>query len=153
MKLHRIETRQRVPISIEEAWSFYSNPSNLAQLTPKDIGFEITGDLPDEMYAGQILTYNVRPLAGIKMSWATRILEVEPQRFFIDDQLVGPYAIWHHQHHFHQVEGGTEVHDIVHYALPWYALGFLGHSIAVKPKLKEIFSYREQRTIELFGEI
>lgn len=151
MKLYHIDAVQRVPIPLEQAWEFFSNPSNLAQLTPEEIGFEITGDLSDSMYPGQILTYNVRPLAGIKMQWATRILQVEPMQYFIDDQLTGPYEIWHHQHHFKAIKGGTEIRDIVHYAIPWYALGPIGHTIAIQPKLYEIFAYRESKTIELFG--
>jgi ligand-binding SRPBCC domain-containing protein len=154
MSLYKIEQIQNVPIPIEEAWDFFSNPANLAKLTPKDIGFEITSNIEGgKMYAGQVLTYNVSPIAGIKMSWATEILQVNAPHHFIDDQLTGPYKIWHHQHHFRPIEGGTEIKDIVHYALPWYALGALGHSLIVKPKLREIFDYRIRRVEEIFGEM
>ena len=151
MQLYTIDEKQIVPIPLEEAWAFFSNPNNLAKLTPKDIGFEITCDTSMGMYPGQILTYNVSPIAGIKMKWATRILHVEEMKFFIDDQLSGPYKLWHHQHHFKAVDGGTEIRDIVHYALPWFALGPLGHGLVVKKKLDDIFEYRRIQTDKLFG--
>lgn len=154
MGLYKIQQVQNVPISIEEAWAFFSSPANLAQLTPKEIGFEITSDLGDgEMYPGQILTYNVRPIGGIKMAWATQILQIQKGKHFIDDQLTGPYKIWHHQHHFKAIKGGTEIKDIVHYALPWFAFGPIGHALVVKGKLKEIFDYRTKQVEQIFGKM
>lgn len=153
MKLYTIDSVQKVPIAIDQAWDFFCNPGNLAKLTPADIGFEITSEMPSDgvMYPGQILTYNVKPVAGIKMKWATRIIHVDAPHKFIDDQLTGPYAIWHHQHHFKAIEGGTEIRDIVHYALPWFALGVIGHELVVRRKLKEIFDYRSTAVEALFG--
>lgn len=104
------------------------------------------------MYPGFFITYRVAPLFGFKMTWATEITHVEPERFFVDEQRLGPYKIWHHEHHFEAIdEKTTRVKDIVHYALPFGFLGRIAHPIVIKPKLQEIFTYREQRIKEIFG--
>lgn len=88
---------------------------------------------------------------GIKMTWATEITQVAPLKYFVDEQRLGPYKIWHHEHHFEEVEGGTLITDIIHYALPGGFVGRWFHPLLVQPKLKEIFIFRANRVKELFG--
>jgi ligand-binding SRPBCC domain-containing protein len=142
---------QRLPISLEEAWAFFSSPKNLATITPDNLGFQIRTQLPEEMYAGMFIQYTVRPLLGIPTTWVTEITHVEKPRFFVDEQRVGPYRIWHHQHHFKAIDGGVAMTDIIDYRLPLGLLGKLGHPLIVKPRLQQIFNYREQKLHELFG--
>ena len=140
MKVHRMETVQRVPVPMEEAWRFFSDPRNLAKITPPSLGFQVTSPLPERVYAGLIITYKVRPLFGVAVSWVTEITHVDEPSLFVDDQRYGPYRFWHHQHLFRPVEGGVEMTDIVHYALP--PGGGLARGLLVAPRLKEIFDYR-----------
>ena len=149
--MHRLHQKQRLPIDLPTAWKFFSDPRNLATITPDELGFHIKTELPDEMYPGMFIVYTVKPLLGIPMTWVTEITHVEPQKFFVDEQRVGPYSIWHHQHWFREIPGGVEVEDIVDYRLPFHPFGDLAHGIVVKPKLKEIFDYRDRKMTELFG--
>ena len=43
--------------------------------------------------------------------------------------------------------------DIIDYKIPLGLLGRIAHPILVKPKLEEIFAYRQTKLIELFGEL
>lgn len=150
--MHTLKRTIKLPISIEMAWDFFSDPRNLKVITPQYMSFDITSEFYQEkMYAGQIITYNVTPLLNISMSWMTEITQVKDQQFFIDEQRVGPYKIWHHQHHFKSIEGGVEMTDIVNYVVPMGFLGRLVEPFLVRGKLKEIFNYREKKMEELFG--
>jgi ligand-binding SRPBCC domain-containing protein len=149
--MHRLTRTSKLPISIEEAWKFFSSPKNLKEITPDHMGFDILCDLPDKMYPGMIITYSVRPLLGIPINWMTEITQVKELEYFVDEQRVGPYSIWHHQHHFKAIEGGVEMTDIIDYVIPLGPLGKLMNPILVKGKLKEIFDYREQKVAQLFG--
>jgi ligand-binding SRPBCC domain-containing protein len=115
------------------------------------MGFVVKSDVPSKMYEGLMIAYTVKPLAGIPLGWVTEIKTVKELSFFIDEQRVGPYKIWHHEHHFKQVDGGVEMTDIVTYVLPFGILGKLVHPWLVKPKLEQIFNYRFQKVDELFS--
>ncbi|HEU4471095.1 MAG TPA: SRPBCC family protein [Flavisolibacter sp.] len=152
-KIYRLKSRQLIPASIEDTWRFFSDPRNLAKITPSFLNLKVTNELfGEEMYAGQVMTYTVKPLLGIPVSWMTEITHVEAPLRFVDEQRKGPYQLWHHQHHFRSVEGGVEMTDLVHYRLPLGPLSGIAHAMVVKDKLKEIFVFRYHRIIELFGE-
>lgn len=115
------------------------------------MGFDITsGDPPDEMYPGMIISYKVRPLAGIKMTWVTEITHIEQGRFFIDEQRVGPYAMWHHEHHLEEVDGGVMMRDIVSYRPPLGILGALANRVLIRKQLKNIFDFRFSAIDDIF---
>ena len=149
--MYTLERIQKVPISIEEAWDFFQNPGNLATITPDYMGFNILSKVPDQMYPGLFIDYKVSPLLGIKMNWTTEITHVDGPHYFVDEQRVGPYSIWHHEHHFKAIPGGVEMLDRVSYKIPLGILGKLAHPIIVRPKLEEIFDYRFKKVEELFG--
>lgn len=141
-----------MPVSPEQAWAFFSNPNNLLTITPPFLNLRITNNVyGDEIYTGQMITYKVKPLLGIPMFWLTEITHVEPLKMFVDEQRKGPYKLWHHQHHFKTIDGGVEMTDIVHYALPFGPLGRIVHPIIVKTQLDKIFNYRYLKVQELFG--
>jgi ligand-binding SRPBCC domain-containing protein len=151
-KAHSIKTVQILPISIDEAWNFFSNPANLAKITPPNMGFNIISQHHGhKMYAGQIIEYTVKPVLGIPLYWMTEITQVVDGKYFIDEQRFGPYTLWHHQHHFKQVEGGVEMTDIVHYKLPLGFIGRIGNALFVKKQLQSIFDYRFTKADEVFG--
>ncbi len=115
------------------------------------MNFKITsGDLPEEIYKGQIITYKVSPVLGIPLNWKTEITEVQKNKLFIDEQKKGPYKLWHHEHHFEQQKDGVLMTDEVHYALPLGPLGTLAHTLFVKKQLEEIFEFRRKKVEEIF---
>ncbi|MFL9844025.1 SRPBCC family protein [Flavobacterium rhizosphaerae] len=149
--LYSLHRKQNFPTPVNEVWEFISNPKNLAVITPDSMGFKTLSSDERSMFAGQIITYTVTPLFGMKLQWVTEITHVKENSFFVDEQRYGPYAFWHHKHFLKEIPGGTEMEDIVHYKLPMGFLGNLAHPFIVKPKLEEIFRYREKKMIELFG--
>ena len=119
--MYSIYREQTLPINLQEAWDFFSSPSNLSKITPDNLGFKILGNAPEKMYPGLFIHYRVSPLLGIPMKWTTEITQVEYQKYFVDEQRVGPYAIWHHEHFFEETKDGVLMKDHIHYKLP---LGF-----------------------------
>ena len=152
MKIYTLHTKQNIPISIEKAWDFLSDPKNLKVITPDYMGFKTLSGDDRPMFAGQIIQYIVTPVMGIPTKWVTEITHVEFQKYFVDEQRFGPYDLWHHKHFLKEIPGGVEMEDIVDYKIPMGILGQMVHPILVKPKLNEIFEYRRTKLIELFGE-
>lgn len=146
--LHKI---QRLPISLQEAWDFISNPKNLAVITPPSMRLKTISGGSRKMFAGQIISYTLTPILGLKMHWVTEITHVVDKSYFVDEQRSGPYKFWHHKHFLKEIPGGIEMEDIVDYQLPMGILGDLVHPYLVKSKLEEIFTYREKKLEELFG--
>lgn len=154
MKVYSLNRSVILPISLAEAWDFFSNPKNLKEITPEYMYFKITNEKElSTMYPGQIITYIVKPVLGIPLKWCTEIKNVEYQKMFVDEQRFGPYSLWHHKHFFTEVEGGVKNTDLVHYALPFGILGTIAHEIMVKNKLKEIFDYRNEKLKQIFGNV
>ena len=146
-----LESSQIIQASIERAWDFFSDPRNLAKITPPELDFTILTALPERVYAGMMIEYRVRPLLGIPVRWVTEITHVEAGKLFVDEQRIGPYRIWHHEHHFRQLGGGRiEMTDRVTYVLPFGPLGTLVHPFLVKPQLERIFAFRGKAVVELF---
>ena len=152
MAIHCLQKIQKLNLSISEVWDFISSPKNLKEITPDYMGFEILTDLPEKMYAGQIIQYKVTPLLNIPMSWCTEITHVKEHEYFVDEQRQGPYKFWHHQHHIKPIKNGVEMLDIVHYQAPFGIIGELVTPLIVTKKLEEIFDYRFNKLIQLFGE-
>jgi ligand-binding SRPBCC domain-containing protein len=151
-KVFSLYSRQRVPASLDEVWTFFSNAMNLAVVTPPHLNLKVTNKVyGDGVYAGQVMTYNVKPLLGIPIAWMTEITHVQEKKYFVDEQRKGPYKLWHHQHHFKAIEGGVEMTDLVHYRLPLGVLGTMANSLLVKKEIKKIFAYRYEKIIERFG--
>lgn len=152
MSVHRLDALQVVPGSLSEVWAFFSDPRNLATITPPSLGFTITSnDLPATIHEGLIVRYTVTPLFGIRVRWVAEITHLHEREFFVDEQRCGPYAFWHHQHHFRDLGGAVEVRDIVHYAAPFGPLGDLVVRLQVRPRLEEIFAYRRRVLERQFG--
>jgi ligand-binding SRPBCC domain-containing protein len=151
VRLFSLDESQRLPISLEQAWSFFSDPRNLAEITPSSLGLRITSEPGKKMYAGMIITYIVTPVFGIPMRWITEITHVDEPNLFIDDQRFGPYRFWHHQHHFTEIEGGIEIRDLVHYSPFFSPFDVVINELVAKKKLKEIFSFRRKYLEKRFG--
>ena len=151
-KVYSLKTVQTIPVSLDAAWDFFSNPANLKEITPANLGFNIISKYHgDTMYAGQIIEYTVKPVLGIPLYWMTEITQVQNKKYFVDEQRYGPYTMWHHQHHFKEVDGGVEMTDIVHYKLPFWFLGDIAHGLFVKKQLQNIFDFRYTIVVQKFG--
>jgi ligand-binding SRPBCC domain-containing protein len=152
MKIYTKRSLQNLPISLNEAWDFLSDPKNLKTITPEYMGFIIESGADRPMFPGQIIQYIVTPVMGIKTKWVTEITHVQEKKYFVDEQRFGPYSLWHHKHFLKEIPGGVEMEDIIDYKVPMGWIGQLVHPFIVKPKLDEIFEYRRKKLIELFGE-
>lgn len=151
--MYKLETVQRLPISLDTAWRFFSSPDNLKKITPEYMSFDILSGGDTDMYAGMMIKYKVTPLFNLPITWVTEITHVQAPYYFVDEQRVGPYSIWHHQHKFKEIPGGIEMTDIVHYNPPFGIIGKLVHPFLVRPKLKEIFDYRFAILEKTFGKL
>ncbi|MBW8360919.1 MAG: SRPBCC family protein [Kaistella sp.] len=141
--IYTLTSEQILPISSEKAWEFFTVPTNLDKITPAEMNFYITNNPGSETYQGQIITYKIGIFPFIKNNWITEITHFVKGKFFVDEQRFGPYAMWHHEHHFAETEKGTvKMTDIVNFKLPF---GIFGDFIAgrmVKNKVKFIFESR-----------
>ncbi len=152
MAIHTLHTRQIIPASSAECWQFFSDPRNLARITPEKLSFEILSEVPKRIYPGLMIRYRVRPLFGFPLIWLTEITHVQEPEIFVDEQRCGPYRIWHHEHHFTQLENGqTEMTDAVTYQLLLTPLSEILHRPLVRKELNQIFSYREKAVRKFFG--
>ena len=152
MAFYQLHTSQKIPATIEQVWDFISSPKNLKEITPPHMGFNITSkNLPEKMYPGMIICYKVSPLLGIKMTWVTEITHVKDKEYFVDEQRIGPYGMWHHQHRIEPIEGGVIMKDIVTYRPPLGFLGAIANALFIRKQLKGIFEFREKAVEERFG--
>jgi len=152
MSYYLLQRTQYLPITLAEAWDFFSSPHNLEKITPPSMGFQVLSDShTQKAYAGQIITYYVRPILNIKLFWMTEITHVAEQQYFVDEQRFGPYAFWHHTHFFKAVPGGVEMRDQVHYKLPFGFVGSIVHRLMVQKQLHDIFDFRYQFLEKHFG--
>ncbi len=152
MNVHVLKQEQRLPLSPEAAWEFFSAPRNLDELTPPEMVFKIIPKELDPMHEGQIIWYRIRIAPLIWRTWVTEITHVREGKHFVDEQRIGPYALWHHRHEFKPLEGGgVLMTDTVHYALPFGPLGDVAHALFVKRQLEGIFTYRREKMEAKFG--
>ena len=152
MAQHVLERSQFLPITLNDAWEFFSSPRNLARITPPEMGFVIREPFDDRpTHAGQRITYTVKPVLGIPLTWVTLIEEAQGPHRFVDTQVKGPYKRWWHMHTFEAVKGGVLLKDRVEYEMPFGPLGELAHGIFVKQRLADIFDFRF-RTLEAYFE-
>ncbi|MNK09841.1 hypothetical protein D3C87_278230 [compost metagenome] len=148
--MYQLKRTQFIRTDLQTCWNYFSAPSNLCVITPDYIDFRVHTSVPETMYEGLIIRYTVRPILGIPLNWISEITRIKEGSYFIDEQRKGPYSLWHHEHHFKEVEGGVEMTDIISYTMP---LGFIGkfvHWLFVRKQLESIFDYRIRKVDELF---
>lgn len=152
--MHQLKKTQNIILSVKEAWEFFSQPDNLAKITPSHMNFKILARSDaGEMYPGMITTYKLSPLFDLKVNWATEIAQIKEHKYFIDNQIQGPYKIWHHEHHFKEIENGTEVRDVLFYEVRFGIIGQILHRLFIRKRIEDIFNYREEKIKELFGSV
>jgi len=144
----RIERVQLVRRSLPEVFDFFSDAYNLEAITPPYLKFRILTPAPIEMTAGALIDYRLQ-LFGIPLTWKTRIDSFEPMTRFVDRQLHGPYALWHHLHEFFETTEGTVVVDRVDYRIGWSIFGRVADAAFVRRTLDDIFDYRRAQVAKL----
>lgn len=150
-KVYRLKVSQRLPIDIDEAWQFFSNPKNLATITPDKLNFKIISGAEENIHLGQIIQYKVNPFPIISAIWVTEITYMKEKEYFVDEQKFGPYSFWHHKHYFKSISGGVEMTDIVDYKVPFGLIGRVLTKGLIKKELQNIFTYRDLVLKERFG--
>lgn len=152
MAFYQLKQTQEIPTTLNEVWDFISSPQNLKTITPPHMGFEVTsGNGSSKMYTGMIITYKVSPILGIKLNWMTEITHIRELDYFVDEQRIGPYNLWHHQHKITTIEGGVLMEDVVTYQPPLALIGALANKLFIKKQLEEIFAYRTKALEKRFG--
>jgi ligand-binding SRPBCC domain-containing protein len=151
MGFYQLEFKQDIQAPLDVIWDFISDPKNLQKITPEYMNFRIESkNLSTEMHPGMIIKYKVNPLPFFSTNWLTEITHVVPNKFFVDEQRMGPYKLWHHQHHIEPSEKGTLMTDIVSYIPPFGVLGDLANAIFIQKQLLSIFEYRKKAMISIF---
>lgn len=149
--VYTLKTVQELPISLNEAWQFFSNPANLPLITPPRMRFVITSNFETtNIFAGQIITYKVTPVANIRTNWVTEITQVKEMQYFIDEQRFGPYAMWHHIHRFEETSRGVKMTDEITYKVPGWFVGKIINWLVIRRKLLSLFEFRRKKLSEMF---
>jgi ligand-binding SRPBCC domain-containing protein len=149
MKTFHLRREQHLERPLEELFPFFSDPGNLALITPPSLGFQVLSATTDTVQEGTEIDYSLR-VRGLPVRWRSRIVQWDPPYGFTDIQLRGPYRLWHHQHHFEERDGITISKDHVEYAMIG---GALIDKLLVRPDLERIFDYRSEQLARLFGEV
>ena len=153
MKKHfQFTSVQYLDSDIKSVWEFASSPKNLKKITPNYMLFNITSENQDKMYPGMIISYQVAPILKLKLNWVTEITHVIENNFFVDEQKIGPYALWHHQHLFEVVDKRVKMTDIVTYKPPFGFIGRLANTLFIENQIKSIFEYRRKKMHQLFNQ-
>lgn len=150
--IYCLRTEQFLPITLTEAWEFFSSPKNLQLITPDNLDFQITNEVNEAMFAGQIINYKIKIFPFYSSNWTTEITQVKEMKYFIDEQRFGPYKMWHHRHLFEELDDQVLMIDEVYFKLPFGFIGRLFFPILIRPKLKQIFEYRHTKLEELFND-
>jgi ligand-binding SRPBCC domain-containing protein len=150
--VHYLHREQIIPAQVKDVWHYFCDPKNLNEITPPNMNFEIIKGGDVEMYEGQIIEYRVEFLRGVKSLWLTEISHVCDEKYFVDEQRVGPYRFWYHEHVFEEHPSGTKMTDQVTYVIPFGILGDFLNTLWISGRLRNIFDFRRQKIIELYGE-
>ena len=152
MAFYQFERQQKINATKEEVWDFISSPANLKKITPSYMGFDITSkNTEDKMYEGMLISYIVKPMFNIKTNWLTEITHIKDGFFFIDEQRMGPYKMWHHQHFIEEIPNGVLMKDIVSYIPPFGLLGAIANKLIIRSKLEQIFAFRKEALEKKYG--
>lgn len=149
--MYQLKRTQFINADSQTCWKYFSAPENLHVITPDYIDFRVHTPVPETMYEGLIIKYTIRPILGVPLTWISEIKTIQEESYFIDEQRKGPYSMWHHEHHFKEVEGGVEMTDIISYCMPFGFVGRFFHWLFIRKQLENIFDYRIRKVDELFN--
>ncbi len=148
----QIIKKQLIKTDVDNLWDFMSSPKNLDMITPKEMKFNIKSNNGNKkMYEGMIITYTITPLLNIPLNWITEITHIKKNKYFVDEQRIGPYKMWHHEHIFEQKEDGILMTDIITYVPPMGVLGKIANFLFINKKVNNIFDHRKKIIDQLFN--
>jgi ligand-binding SRPBCC domain-containing protein len=147
MKVHILSRQQYLDRPLEDVFGFFSEARNLERLTPSWLSFRVLSQDPAELGEGTLIRYALK-VHGVPLRWVSRIESWEPNVRFVDRQLTGPYALWHHTHEFAALGEGTLISDTVRYSLGFGVLGEVARAVQVQRDLDNIFDYRRTAVLE-----
>ncbi|HYG98112.1 MAG TPA: SRPBCC family protein [Terriglobales bacterium] len=150
MRVYTLQRQQWIGRPVEGVFSFFSRAENLQEITPRWLNFRILSVDPPAVRCGTLIRYALR-WRVLPVRWTTEITRWDPPRSFVDEQISGPYKLWHHEHQFEPCDRGTMMRDTVRYELPFGVVGLLTHAVIVGRDVEGIFDYRERRIRDLFA--
>ena len=153
MKKFSIKFEQFIDLPIEDVFNFFSKPQNLSLITPPRLKFDILTPMPLEMKEGQLIDYSLTIMYIVKLHWRTLITYYDKPYKFIDQQIKGPYSLWHHTHIFEEKDGGTLIKDDLVYSISFGIIGQFVHAVYIKYDIQNIFKYRYKILNIIFQEI
>lgn len=150
--LYTLHAKYKIKTKISEAWSFFTRVNNIEKIMPSELNFNVTSRKPTSIYEGKIITFNTKIFPLYSTNIISEITKISPEKYFIDQQISGPYKIWHHEHHFKKSENNTTViTEKIKYKLHLHPLSRIIHKLLVKKKLINIFKYRINETQKIFN--
>ena len=149
--MYQLKRTQFIHADLQTCWNYFSSPANLRVITPNYVDFKVHTSVPETLCEGLIIRYTIRPILGFPLSWISEIKTIRECDYFIDEQRRGPYGMWHHEHHFKEVEGGVEMTDLIAYCMPFGFIGRFFHWLFIRKQLEDIFAYRFRKVDELFN--
>ena len=151
--IHYLHREQVITAPVEKVWEYFCDPKNLNAITPPDMNFDIVQGGDTAMHEGQMIEYRVEFIRGVRSLWLTEIAHVRDGEYFVDEQRIGPYRFWYHEHIFEKTAAGTKMTDRVTYVVPFGILGDAVNTFWIANRLKYIFDFRRGKIVELFGEV
>ncbi len=149
--MYILEREQLLHTTLQDAWSFIENPHNLNAITPPELHFQITSAAPEVMFNGLIIEYLITiPVIG-NQRWVTEIKHIKKEHSFVDEQRLGPYKFWYHQHRLLPEDEGVRSFDTVYYQPPLGIAGRLLNILFIEKTLARIFDYRQLKLAEIFN--
>lgn len=142
MTVYRMYRRQALRLSLSEAWDFLSSPHHLNEITPAFFNVEITSEVPDRIYAGLLISYKMKAVFGIPMTWLSEVCHCDEPNYFIYQQRIGPFKFWSHEVRLTEYRDGILVEDIMFYAMPFGWLGSWINNVMIADRLDRIFAVR-----------
>ncbi|MBE0470650.1 MAG: SRPBCC family protein [Methyloprofundus sp.] len=142
MKIYQLYYQQVLNMSRDEAWQFFTSPHHLNTITPDFFTITPISKVPEEIYRGLMIAYNMKAVFSWPMAWLSEISHCETGHYFIYDQRIGPFKFWSHEVRLTEQDQGILLEDIVFYAMPFGLFGSLCHKLMIADKLANIFNTR-----------
>jgi len=142
MKIYQLYRQQTLNMTVQEAWSFFSSPSHLNDITPDFFHVTITSKVPEKIYAGLMISYQMKAVFGIPMNWLSEVSHCDEPKRFVYEQRIGPFKFWSHEVCLTEQQNGILLEDIMFYAMPLAWLGQLINTVLIADKLERIFDTR-----------
>jgi len=151
MKIYQLYRQQTLNMTIQEAWSFFSSPYHLNDITPDFFHVTITSKVPEKIYAGLMISYQMKAVFGIPMNWLSEVSHCNEPKRFVYEQRIGPFKFWSHEVCLTEQQNGILLEDIMFYAMPFGWLGQLINTVLIADKLERIFDTRHTYLQSKFG--